>query len=99
MPTPFGEKYQFGEFELETTELVLRRKGVIVSLTPKALQVLVLLVRSSGRVVSRKHMLEALWPDSFVEDSNLTVAISMLRKALGETENGSRLIETVAKRG
>jgi Tol biopolymer transport system component len=99
MPTPFGEKYQFGEFELETTEWVLRRKGAIVSLTPKALQVLVLLVRNSGRVVSRKQMLESLWPDSFVEDSNLTVAISMLRKALGETENGNRFIETVAKNG
>jgi len=99
MASPFGERYQFGEFELETTELVLRRKGEIVSVTPKALQVLVLLVRDTGRVVSRKHILESLWPDSFVEDSNLTVTISMLRKALGESENGNRFIETVAKRG
>jgi Tol biopolymer transport system component len=95
----FGERYQFGDFELETTELVLRRKGEIVSLTPKAVQVLVLLVRDSGHVVSRKHILESLWPDSFVEDSNLTVAISTLRKALGDSENGDRFIETVAKRG
>ncbi|MCU1266606.1 MAG: DNA-binding protein with winged-HTH domain [Acidobacteria bacterium] len=99
MPAPFGERYQFGEFELETTELVLRRKGEIVPLTPKALQVLVLLVRDSGRVVSRKHILESLWPDSFVEDSNLTVAISMLRRALGGSEDGDRFIETAAKRG
>lgn len=99
MPAPLGERYQFGEFELETAESVLLRKGEIVSLTPKAVQVLVLLVRDSGHVVLRKHILESLWPDAFVEDSNLTVAISMLRKALGENENGQRFIETVAKRG
>jgi Tol biopolymer transport system component/DNA-binding winged helix-turn-helix (wHTH) protein len=99
MPAPLGERYQFGEFELETAELVLRRKGEIVSLTPKAVQVLVLLVRDCGHVVLRKHMLESLWPDAFVEDSNLTVAISTLRKALGESENVHRFIETVAKRG
>jgi Tol biopolymer transport system component/DNA-binding winged helix-turn-helix (wHTH) protein len=99
MPASFGEKYQFGEFELDTTELVLRRNGQIVSLTPKALQVLTYLVRNSGRVVWRQQMLEVLWPDSFVEDSNLTVTISALRKALGESLSGSQFIETVAKRG
>ncbi len=99
MPASFGEKYQFGEFELDTTELVLRRNDQLVSLTPKALQVLTFLVRNSGRVVWRKEMLEALWPDSIVEDSNLTVIISTLRKALGESDNGNRFIETVAKRG
>lgn len=99
MPASFGEKYQFGEFELDTTELVLRRQEEIVPLTPKALQVLTFLVKNSGRVVGRKKLLEALWPDAFVEDSNLTVAISTLRKALGENGNGNRFIETVAKRG
>src|SRR6266850_1330725 len=98
MPASFGEKYQFGEFELDTTELVLRRNGQLVPLTPKALQVLTFLVRNSGRVVWRQQMLEALWPNSFVEDSNLTVTISTLRKALTEN-NGNRFIETVAKRG
>jgi Tol biopolymer transport system component/DNA-binding winged helix-turn-helix (wHTH) protein len=99
MPASFGEKYQFGEFELDTTELVLRKRQEIVSLTPKALQVLTFLVRNSGRVVARKQLLEALWPDAYVEDSNLTVTISALRKALGENSNGNRFIETVAKRG
>lgn len=99
MPASFGEKYQFGDFELDTTELVLRRHGTIVSLTPKALQVLTYLVRNSGRVVWRQQLLEALWPNSFVEDSNLTVTISALRKALGENSNGNGFIETVAKRG
>jgi DNA-binding winged helix-turn-helix (wHTH) protein len=94
-----GEKYQFGEFELETTELVLRRNGKIVPLTPKTLQALTLLIQNGGRVVSRKEMIEELWPDAFVEESNLTVAISMVRKALGGNENGNHFIETVAKRG
>ena len=98
MPASFGEKYQYDEFELDTTELVLRHEGEIVPLTPKALQVLTYLVRNHGRVVWRKEMLEALWPDSFVEDSNLTVAISALRKVLSEND-GEGCIETVAKRG
>jgi len=100
MPALFGEKYQFGgEFELDTMELVLRRNGEIVSLTPKALQVLTLLMRNGGRVVARSQLMETLWPDAYVEDSNLTVTISALRKALGENNNGDRFIETVAKRG
>ena len=94
-----GEKYQFGEFELDTAEVVLRRKGEIVPLTPKPLQALILLIQNGGRVVSRKEMIEELWRDAFVEESNLTVAISMARKALGENENGNQFIETVAKRG
>lgn len=94
-----GGKYQFGQFELDSTELVLRRNGEIVPLTPKALQALSLLIQNSGRVVSRKEMIEELWRDAFVEESNLTVAISMARKTLGEGESGDQFIETVAKRG
>jgi Tol biopolymer transport system component/DNA-binding winged helix-turn-helix (wHTH) protein len=95
----FGAKYHFGEFQLDTTELVLRQSGNIVALSPKAIQALELLVRNTGRVVSRTEMVEALWPVSFVEDSNLTVTISLLRRALGDHETGTRFIETVPKRG
>src|SRR5947209_5811975 len=95
---PEGEKYQFGEFELDSAETVLRRRGEIVPLTPKAVQVLDLLVKRVGRVVSRKELMEKLWRDAYVEESNLTVAISMARKALGQDDN-SKFIETVAKRG
>lgn len=94
----YGQKYHFGEFELDANESVLRRNGEIVPLTPKAVQALALLVRDVGRVISRKDMIEALWPDAFVDESNLTVAISMVRKALGQNDD-SRFIETVAKRG
>ncbi|HKO98906.1 MAG TPA: winged helix-turn-helix domain-containing protein [Pyrinomonadaceae bacterium] len=93
------EKYRFGDFELDIGESVLRQKGEILPLTPKALQALTLLVRNGGRVVSRAEMVESLWPDAFVEESNLTVTISMLRRALGDSDHGVKFIETVPKRG
>ena len=86
--------FEFGEFRLDTAEKVLRRNGVVVSLTPKAVSMLELLVRRDGAVVSRSEMIEELWPDTFVEEANLTVTISMLRKALGES-----FIRTIPKRG
>jgi len=94
-----SDKYWFGDFELNTVEWVLRQKGEILPLAPKALQALELLVRNGGSVVSRKDMVESLWPDAFVEESNLTVTISMLRRALGDSETGTKFIETVPKRG
>jgi DNA-binding winged helix-turn-helix (wHTH) protein/Tol biopolymer transport system component len=94
-----GSKYQFGEFQLDTAEWVLRQAGEIVSVAPKAVQALELLVRNAGRVVSRGEMVESLWPDINVEESNLTVTISLLRRALGDHESGARFIETVPKRG
>lgn len=94
-----GEKYCFSDFELNTGEWVLRQKGEILPLAPKAFQALELLVRNGGRVVSRSDMVESLWPDAFVEESNLTVTISMLRRALGDSDTGTKFIETVPKRG
>ncbi len=93
------EQYRFGEFELDTAEWVLRQKGEILPLPPKALQALEILLRNGGRVVSRSEMVERLWPNAFVEESNLTVTISMLRRALGDSETGTTFIETVPKRG
>jgi len=92
-------KYKFGDFELDGSERVLRQKGDILPLGPKAFQALELLVRNGGKVVSRKEMVETLWPQVIVEDSNLTVTISMLRRALGDTDTGAEFIETVPKRG
>jgi len=94
-----GVKYQFGEFQLDSSEWVLRQFGEILALPPKAIRALELLVRNAGRVVSRNEMVESLWPDVNVEESNLTVTISILRKALGDNEHGPRFIETVPKRG
>src|SRR5689334_589753 len=86
--------FEFGEFRLDTAEGVLRRNGTVVSLTPKAVSMLELLVRRQGTVLSRSEMIQELWPDTFVEEANLTVTISMLRKALGEN-----YIQTIPKRG
>ena len=94
-----SEKYWFADFELNTSEWVLRQKGEILPLAPKALQALEILVRNGGSVVSRSEMVESLWPDAFVEESNLTVTISTLRRALGDSDTGTKFIETVPKRG
>src|SRR5829696_9092 len=89
-----GAVFEFGDFHLDTAERVLRRNGVVVPLTPKAVSLLELLVSRDGSVVSRTEMIETLWPDTYVEEANLTVTISMLRKVLGEN-----YIRTIPKRG
>lgn len=68
-------------------------------LTPKVYEVLQLLVQNSGHMLGKDELLKAVWPDSFVEEGNLTRNISTLRAALGENSNDHRYIETVPKRG
>ncbi len=92
-------KYRFSDFELDTTERVVRQRGAILPLGAKAFQALEILVRNGGKVVSRAEMIQSLWPDAIVEDSNLTVTISVLRRSLGDTDTGTAFIETVPKRG
>ena len=96
---PNRDIYRFGDFELDPTELVLRRKGVFVPLTPKATHALFLLIENAGALVSRDAFMEALWPDLVVEEANLTVAIHAIRKALGQGPDGEQYISTVAGRG
>src|SRR5438067_10774262 len=91
--------YEFGHFTLDGTESRLLRNGQPVPLAPKVLETLIALIESSGHVVDKKELMQRLWPDSFVEEANLAVNISQLRKALGDDENGERFIETVSKRG
>lgn len=93
--------YEFGAFHLDATERVLRRRGdnEIVSLTPKVFSTLLLLVENGGRIVSKEEMMSALWPDAFVEESNLTFNVTKLRKALGDDAHECSYIETVPRRG
>jgi TolB-like protein/DNA-binding winged helix-turn-helix (wHTH) protein/Tfp pilus assembly protein PilF len=77
--------YEFGEFRLDPQNRVLRRGPEPLPLTPKAFDVLLVLLRENGRVVTKDELMKAVWPDSFVEESNLTQTVFMLRKALGET--------------
>ena len=91
--------YEFGPFRLNATERLLQRGSEIVTLTPKVLDTLLVLVENSGHIVEKNHLMEQLWPDSFVEESSLTQNISLLRKALSEGEVESNYIETIPKRG
>jgi DNA-binding winged helix-turn-helix (wHTH) protein/TolB-like protein/Tfp pilus assembly protein PilF len=91
--------YEYGPFRLEPIQHRLTRDGSPVSLAPKAFELLVFLIQNQGRLVTKDQIMRAVWPDSFVEDANLTVSISVLRKALGEKDGNLRYIETVPKRG
>jgi len=91
--------YEFGPFRLDPSTPVLWREGHPVSLTPKALETLAILVRCGGRVVSREELIQAVWPDVAVEENNLSVNVSTLRKALGDGADGEKYIETVPRRG
>lgn len=91
--------YEFGPFRLEPSERLLLRADQPVSLPPKAFEALLLLVQNSGHVLSRDELMKTLWPDTFVEENNLTQQIALLRRALGEASNGHGYIETVPRLG
>jgi DNA-binding winged helix-turn-helix (wHTH) protein/TolB-like protein len=94
-----GSHYEFGEFRLEPAEQLLTRNGRAIPLPPKAFDLLVYLVQNHGRLVMKDQIMQAVWSGSFVEEANLTVTISLLRKALGGKESGSQHIETIPKKG
>jgi DNA-binding winged helix-turn-helix (wHTH) protein/TolB-like protein len=91
--------YEFGPFRLDPKERLLLRDGQALTLTPKAFDTLLLLVENSGHLLTKEEMLRRLWPDTFVEEANLTNNISILRKALGETQDGHPYIRTIARVG
>ena len=91
--------YEFGPFRLDATDRLLLRDGKVVSLTPKAFEMLLVLVQSGGRVLSKEELIKSLWPDSFVEEANLSHNIYKLREALDEKHNGHKYIETLQRRG
>lgn len=91
--------YTFGEFTLDVAERRLLDSGAVVDLEPKALEMLVVLVGQAGSLVTRRELLDILWPDTFVEEGNLNSYLSVLRKALGDSKKLSRFIETVPKAG
>jgi DNA-binding winged helix-turn-helix (wHTH) protein/TolB-like protein/Flp pilus assembly protein TadD len=91
--------YAFGPFRLYPAECLLQRDGQSLSLTPKAFDLLLLLVENSGHLVEKEELMKRLWPDTFVEEANLSNNISLLRRALGEGDDGQHYIETVPRRG
>lgn len=96
---PTGESYVFGPFCLNPSERTLLRDGEPISLTPKAFEILTVLVRNSGHLVGKDKLMQEVWPDAFVEEANITQHVSMLRKALGEATDEHRYIETVPREG
>ena len=91
--------YQFKSFRLDVRERNLSRDGEVVPLTPKAFDVLAVLVERNGHLVEKNELLRIVWADSFVEEANVARIVHTLRKVLGEDENGNKFIETVAKKG
>ncbi|HZW05469.1 MAG TPA: tetratricopeptide repeat protein [Candidatus Nitrosotalea sp.] len=91
--------YEFGPYRIDPEERLLFRGSEPVPLPPKAFETLLILVNRSERVVLKDDLMRALWPDTFVEEANLSQNIFVLRKALGETAQDARYIVTVPGRG
>lgn len=99
MAQPVIHFYEFGPFRLAPADRLLLRDDQPVSLAPKLFDILVVLVERQGRMLAKDELMQAVWPDAFVEEGNLTRNVSTLRKALGEGENDQHYIETVPKHG
>src|SRR5215218_10071831 len=91
--------YEFGPFRLHPLRRVLLRDGRQVALTAKVFDTLLVFVERRGRVLAKDELMAALWPDTAVQENNLTQHVSMLRKALGERADGRRYVVTVPGRG
>jgi len=89
----------FGEFSLCLDEKALRRGDENISLTPKMYELLVVLVENPDRILEKDFLLQTVWPDSFVEEGNITFNIRQLRKALGDDAQSPIYIETIPRRG
>ena len=91
--------YEFGPWQVDPQKLQLRRDGNVVPLPAKAAEILLVMLARSGETVSKDELMRSVWPDSCVEESNLTQNIFLLRKALGETAQHSSYIITIPGRG
>src|ERR1043165_3878511 len=91
--------YEFGPYQLSVNTRLLKRAGETISLTPKAADILGLLITRAGQLVEKDELLKEIWPDTFVEEANLSQNIFYLRKALGDDRAGPKYIETVTRRG
>lgn len=98
MPSKNGHRYEFGAFRLDSEPPSLWRDESLVPLPPKALEMLLVLVRQREIIVSREELLETVWRDTFVEEGNINYTVSLLRKTLDKEDRG-RFIQTVPKRG
>ena len=91
--------YEFGPFLFDTRDHALLRDSESLPLTLKSFKTLLVLVENSGHVVERTELVEQVWPNTFVEEANLTQQVFTLRRLLGPGANGRQYIETVPKVG
>jgi len=91
--------YRFRSFTLKPLERQLFEGDRQISLTPKAFDILTLLIDNAGHLVTKEELMETIWTDSFVEEANLARLVHTIRKTLGEDENGNKFIETVPTKG
>src|ERR1700730_13018203 len=91
--------YEFGDFSIDVVRRVLRRGRDAVRIPPKIFDLLLILVQKRHQEVGKRELMKLLWPDSFVEESNLTQSVFLLRKALGQSPMTNRLILTIPGRG
>src|SRR3954451_15385268 len=99
MRTPEDESFQFGDFILSPKERLLLAGSELVPLTNKSFDLLLVLVRRAGHLVTKDELLREVWPDTFVEEVNLTVNISAIRKALKRGGGGREMVQTVPGQG
>lgn len=91
--------YKFEDFRLDAAHLLLYQSGQEISLAPKVVETLLALVERSGEILSKDELMEIVWADSIVEESNLTQNLYLLRQILSKTADGKPLIETLKRRG
>ena len=91
--------YTFGPFRFDPRQHLLTRDGQPIALSPKAVELLSVLVENGGQLIEKEELMEQVWPDTHVEEGNLNKNISILRKTLGQWDGGREYIETVPKRG
>ena len=91
--------YEFGPFRVDALRRLLLREGNQVRLPAKAFEILLVLLEEKGQLVEKDELMRRVWPDAVVEENNLTVNMSALRKSLGESPREHRYLVTVPGRG
>jgi DNA-binding winged helix-turn-helix (wHTH) protein/tetratricopeptide (TPR) repeat protein len=91
--------FEFGPYRLDARRRLVWREATLLDVPPRAVDLLAALVAEAGEVVPKEELLRRVWPDTFVEEANLSVNVSILRKALGDQPDGRPWIHTVARRG
>src|SRR5829696_6750748 len=99
MSSNSGHILQFKDFTIDIDQKVLLRGGVPIALAPKVFETLLVLIENHGRIVLKEELMKRLWPDTFVEESNLTFNIQQLRKSLGDNARKPIYVETIPRRG